>query len=41
VWAVNVEEDYHEAGSAPAADGGHAAGTGRAAPVRPRSGRAA
>ncbi len=43
VWAVNVEEDYHEEGSAteqtapsqPA--GGAAVGTGRSAPVRPRS----
>jgi protoporphyrinogen oxidase len=41
VWAVNVEEDYHEAGSAPAAGGGHAAGTGRTAPVRPGSAHAA
>jgi protoporphyrinogen oxidase len=49
VWSVNVEEDYHEEGSAPAADGTRtggeggpdvtaaAAGTGRSAPVRPRS----
>jgi len=42
VWSVNVEEDYHEEGSAPAADGSTggtsaAAGTGRSAPVRPRS----
>jgi hypothetical protein len=49
VWSVNVEEDYHEEGSTPAGDGGTtaggsgsrgsaaAAGTGRSAPVRPRS----
>jgi protoporphyrinogen oxidase len=48
VWAVNVEEDYHEEASPPAGDRavGHegsprptraAAGTGRLAPVRPRS----
>jgi protoporphyrinogen oxidase len=43
VWSVNVEEDYHEEGSAPAGQptppgsaGGAATGTGRAAPVRPR-----
>jgi protoporphyrinogen oxidase len=48
VWSVNVEEDYHEEGSAPAGDLGTerqpggprssdaARGTGRAAPVRPR-----
>ena len=42
VWSVNVEEDYHEQGSAPDADGRTtggttaAAGTGRSAPVRPR-----
>jgi protoporphyrinogen oxidase len=49
VWSVNVEEDYHEQASAPAADGpptaqvgrpgvtAAAAGTGRSAPVRPGS----
>jgi hypothetical protein len=45
VWSVNVEEDYHEEGSSPAAGGsdgtggatGAAVGTGRSAPVRPRS----
>jgi len=49
VWSVNVEEDYHEQGTAPAADGrtpgeadrprpgGAAVGTGRSAPIRPRS----
>ncbi len=44
VWSVNVEEDYHESGGAPAEEGWAAvpaatraaAGTGRAAPVRPR-----
>jgi protoporphyrinogen oxidase len=41
VWAVNVEEDYHESASVDA-DGSWssrttaAAGTGRSAPVRPR-----
>jgi hypothetical protein len=33
VWAVNVEEDYHEEASGAAAP---ASGTGRAAPVLPR-----
>jgi hypothetical protein len=46
VWSVNVEEDYHEEASSPAAEGaagdrggatGAAVGTGRSAPVRPRS----
>jgi len=49
VWSVNVEEDYHEEASAPAGEGrpagaaerprstGAAVGTGRSAPVRPRS----
>jgi len=46
VWSVNVEEDYHEEGSSPGSDGGPggpgggsgaAVGTGRSAPVRPRS----
>jgi hypothetical protein len=39
VWAVNVEEDYHEGATTPAADGAistPASGTGRAAPVLPR-----
>jgi hypothetical protein len=45
VWSVNVEEDYHEEASG-AADGSGtggtpttfaAVGTGRSAPVRPRS----
>ncbi|MGY1824146.1 NAD(P)/FAD-dependent oxidoreductase [Geodermatophilus sp. SYSU D00079] len=39
VWAVNVEEDYHEGGAAPASDGiatPAASGTGRDAPVLPR-----
>jgi len=34
IWAVNVEEDYHETG--PARPGGAAAGTGRDAPLLPR-----
>lgn len=38
VWAVNVDEDYHEAGARPAAA---EAGTGRAAPVLPRRLKAA
>jgi protoporphyrinogen oxidase len=33
VWAVNVDEDYHEGGARPASA---EAGTGRAAPVLPR-----
>jgi protoporphyrinogen oxidase len=33
VWSVNVDEDYHEAGSAPSVAGGRATGHG-AAPVR-------
>jgi protoporphyrinogen oxidase len=44
VWAVNVEEDYHERGAASAAGGvasASAQGTGRAAPVLPRRPRAA
>ena len=36
VWAVNVEEDYHEEQSTPAQRHG-LAGTGRAAPVLPRT----
>ncbi|HEX3539281.1 MAG TPA: NAD(P)/FAD-dependent oxidoreductase [Acidimicrobiales bacterium] len=35
VWAVNVEEDYHEEGSATAAS---SSGTGRDAPVLPKRG---
>jgi protoporphyrinogen oxidase len=34
VWAVNVDEDYHEGGSATAPAAAH--GTGRSAPVLPR-----
>jgi hypothetical protein len=34
VWAVNVEEDYHEEG--PKKADAKAAGTGRAAPIVPR-----
>jgi len=34
VWAVNVEEDYHESGAAASPDDGR--GTGRTAPVLPR-----
>jgi protoporphyrinogen oxidase len=41
VWAVNVEEDYHESGSAPSAEAGRAAGTPGGAPGGPPSGRAA
>jgi carbohydrate-binding DOMON domain-containing protein len=39
VWAVNVEEDYHEGGAASESSAGQRserAGTGRAAPVLPR-----
>ncbi|NBE83882.1 NAD(P)/FAD-dependent oxidoreductase [Micromonospora rubida] len=37
VWAVNVEEEYHEqAGSSPTAGASGRHGTGRAAPVLPR-----
>lgn len=39
VWAVNVEEDYHEEHS-PAAERDEAA-TGRSAPVVPRRSRSA
>jgi hypothetical protein len=34
VWAVNVDEDYHEGG--PAGEGAAEHGTGRSAPVLPR-----
>jgi hypothetical protein len=34
IWSVNVEEEYHEEGSASASSSG---GTGRDAPVIPRA----
>jgi hypothetical protein len=38
IWAVNVEEDYHEErADAATGDGARASGTGRDAPVIPRS----
>ncbi len=38
VWAVNVDEEYHEEVQTPDGKGGAAAsGTGRSAPVIPRS----
>jgi protoporphyrinogen oxidase len=37
VWAVNVEEEYHEEGASESeGDASPAAGTGRAAPILPR-----
>jgi hypothetical protein len=36
IWAVNVEEEYHEEGPAPSSSSGRG-GTGRDAPVLPRS----
>ena len=36
IWAVNVEEEYHEEGPAPSSSSGRG-GTGRDAPILPRS----
>jgi len=35
IWSVNVEEEYHETSSS--ASGGGSTGTGRDAPIIPRS----
>ncbi len=36
IWAVNVEEEYHEAGSATGSNPSSSGGTGRDAPILPR-----